>query len=224
MATTVAIILAAGSGERLGGDVPKAFLELGDATLVSLAMEAAAGSDAVDALVVVVPRGWEAQVPTDVGKPVTVIPGGATRQASASLGLRAAGDAQWVLVHDAARCLASSALFDDVAAALAAGKADGVVPVVPVADTIKRVRDGIVVGTVDRAELGSAQTPQGFRTAALLKVHVRAEAEGRAFTDDAGMLERGAYSVVAVAGEETNFKITTRADLERARTLLGASR
>lgn len=219
---TVAVILAAGSGERLGGDAPKAFVPIAGRPMVELAMESAAGSEAVDALVVAVPEGMQDVPATDAGRPVTVVAGGATRQESVLNSLRAAGDAEFVLVHDAARCLATSDLFTRVAKSLVAGEAHGVIPVVPVRDTIKRVRDGIVLGTVERDELFVAQTPQGFRTQVLRKVHEAAAEEGRTFTDDAGMLERSGYEVVVVEGEEANFKVTTLADLERARTLAEA--
>lgn len=222
MARLTAIVLAAGMGERMGATEPKAFVPIGDGPMLALAIDAASAAGRVDDLVVAVPGGWESRVPGGT-KPMRVVEGGATRQESVRRSL-AATDAEFVLVHDAARCLATPELFDAVAEALVQREADGIVPVVPVRDTIKRVREGIIVGTVDRAELTRAQTPQGFRRAPLAQLHQRAAAEGREFTDDAGMLERGGYSVLAIEGEETNFKVTTPEDLERARAVAKVSR
>jgi 2-C-methyl-D-erythritol 4-phosphate cytidylyltransferase / 2-C-methyl-D-erythritol 2,4-cyclodiphosphate synthase len=118
-------------------------------------------------------------------------------------------------VHDGARPFASPGLFTSVLAAVAGG-ADGAIPIVPVADTIKRVQDGLVVGTEPREELALAQTPQGFRAAALRDAHARAARADLEFTDDAAALEWAGYEVRVVPGDPDNFKVTTLSDFVRA--------
>ena len=221
MSGAVALVLAAGSGDRLGAGTPKGFVAVGGRSILSRAAAAAAACPEVGSLVVTVPAGWEdrarAELPSS--KPATVIAGGASRHESVRLALAAAPDhAEAVLCHDAARCLAPAGLFSSVLAALA--DADGVVPVVPVPDTVKRVRDGRVVATEPRADLALAQTPQAFRPAALRDAHRRAAAEGLEFTDDAAALEWAGYTVRTVPGEPESFKITTPEDLARAELVL----
>jgi 2-C-methyl-D-erythritol 4-phosphate cytidylyltransferase/2-C-methyl-D-erythritol 2,4-cyclodiphosphate synthase len=131
-----------------------------------------------------------------------------------------------VLCHDAARPFASASLFDRVMQRLAVGagdvarRADGVVPVVPILDTVKRVRDDVVVETLPREELGLVQTPQAFRREALEDAHAQAVRSGLVATDDAMLLEAAGYRVAAVDGEVVNFKITTAEDLRRAEFVL----
>lgn len=223
MSEVVAIVLAAGRGDRLGENLPKAFLPLGDGTILSMAARTAGSCPQVAALVVVVPPGWEARVEdadaTTV--PCSVVAGGPTRQDSVRLALRSLpGRPGTVVCHDAARPFASVRLFSAVIAALE--DADGVVPVLPVPDTVKRLGEGMVVGTEPRHGLGLAQTPQAFRTEALRVAHA-AWGAGEEATDDAAMLERARYRVRAVAGEPGNFKITTPEDLARARALVTAT-
>lgn len=223
MTGAVAIVLAAGSGERLGKGEPKALVQLaegGGQTMLSMAVAAASGCADIERLVVTVPPNYEdrlGDVDSD-GKPVVVVPGGSSRQASVEAGLQTiAQDAEFVVCHDAARPFASSGLFARVLGALSEG-ADGAVPVLGVPDTVKRVdaESGAVVETVPRQELRLAQTPQAFRAEPLREAHRRAAAEGREFTDDAAMLEWAGYKVRAVEGEAGNFKITTAEDLARA--------
>jgi 2-C-methyl-D-erythritol 4-phosphate cytidylyltransferase / 2-C-methyl-D-erythritol 2,4-cyclodiphosphate synthase len=160
----------------------------------------------------------------DVARPVTVVVGGVTRQESVAAALEAAPAAcDYILCHDAARPFASPRLFEDVIAMLRAHEeADGVIPVLEVTDTVKRVRGSVVVATEDRADLRIAQTPQGFRGRALRSAHRRAAAAGEHFTDDAALVEWAGGRVVTVAGEADNFKVTTAADLERARSMVEA--
>lgn len=221
----VAIVLAAGAGERMGGR--KAFLEVGGRTILERAAAAAAGASEVEGLVVAVPEGEEARARvllSDLGVPLEVVAGGPTRQASVRAALAAVPiEAEAVVCHDAARFLASSALFSAVVAAL--GDADGVIPVVPVPDTVKHVRGGVVRGTEPREELALAQTPQAFRAAALRDAHERALNETVEATDDAALLERAGYRVRAIPGDPGNFKVTTPEDLERAAAVIaGAGR
>jgi 2-C-methyl-D-erythritol 4-phosphate cytidylyltransferase/2-C-methyl-D-erythritol 2,4-cyclodiphosphate synthase len=221
----VTLVLAAGMGERLGVVRPKAFLALGPDTLLTLSARAAAACPDVESLVIAVPRGFEEDAGgalPGLGKPVTVVAGGETRHESVRLALAAApAGVAAVVCHDAARPFASPALFGAVLAALR--EADGVVPVVPIPDTVKRVREGMVVATEPREELWLAQTPQAFSAAALRDSHERAAREGRTFTDDAALLEWAGYRVAAAPGEPGNFKVTTAEDVERALAALGLS-
>ena len=153
---------------------------------------------------------------------MTVVAGGERRQDSVRRGLDAAarGFDGIVLVHDAARPLVDVALIDAVAAA--AIRAGAAIPVLPVADTIKRIEDGIVRATVDRDELGAAQTPQGFGIALLREAYDAAERDGAPLTDEAMAVERIGRPVRAVPGSARNRKITTADDLAWAEDVLGA--
>jgi 2-C-methyl-D-erythritol 4-phosphate cytidylyltransferase len=218
-----AILLAAGSGKRIGATRPKAFLPIGERPMLSVAAAAAAASPRIGALVVAAPPGYEDEARSSVeglSLPTTVLTGGRTRQASVRAALSAlAPDAEVVVVHDAARPFAPPDLFTEVIRAVEAG-ADGAIPVVPVTDTVKRL-DGIrVVDTIDRTELANAQTPQAFRVRILRAAHERAATDGEDVTDDAALLERTA-TVVAVVGDPMNFKITTLLDLARAESRIG---
>ena len=214
----VAVVLAAGAGRRLGAELPKAFLPVGDRPMLALAAAAAAASPAIAAVVVTAPEGYEDVARgclERLGVPTRVVTGGATRQASVRAALDAIEpDVTIVAVHDAARPFAPPDLFTEVVRAVERG-ADGAVPIVPMTDTVKRIVGGRVEATVDRDELGLAQTPQAFRVDALAAAHARAAAEGREVTDDAALLEREGH-VVAVPGDPMNFKVTTLADLARA--------
>lgn len=223
MTGAVAIVLAAGQGKRLGREEPKAFVEIGGRPIVALAVGSALACPAVSRAIVTVPAGYEDRVRFDASKPVVVVTGGASRQLSVRAALAALPDEESAIVcHDAARPLASPRLFDAVLEGL--DSADGVVPVLPIPDTIKRVRDGAVVGTEPRRELVLAQTPQAFHGKALLAAHQRALDEGKTFTDDAALLEWDGYTVNTVEGEPDNFKITTEEDLARAEAVLAARR
>lgn len=219
-----AIVLAAGAGRRLGADGPKAFVTIGDRPLLAVAAAAAAASPSVSSVIVTAPAGLEERAAGCVeflGKPVIVVTGGDTRQASVRAALNAlADDVDIVAVHDAARPFAPPDLFTAVIEAVAAGAA-GAIPVIPVADTVKRVHDDVVVGTLDREELALAQTPQAFRVDALVGAHDRAAAAGLEVTDDAALLELAGGRVVAVPGDAQNFKITTFLDLARAESRIG---
>lgn len=198
--------MAAGSGARFGG--PKQYEFLGDRRVLDWSV-AAARTVAIG-VVLVVPPDRADDVEKDVDR---VVAGGATRSDSVRCGLAAVPlDADVVVVHDAARPLAPGRLFAAVVGALAETGADGVVPVLPVNDTVKRVRDGQVVATLDRAELVRVQTPQAFRASALRAAH----AAGGDATDDAALVEAAGGRVVVVPGDPANMKLTTTDDLQWA--------
>ncbi len=216
---SAAILLAAGRGERLGGDVPKCFVELEGRPLLAHAVDAATACAAVELVVVVAPQGFGGRAGPHVahlGEGAVVIVGGSTRQESVAAGLAKIDESSFdsILVHDVARPLATTALFDAVLLGLA--DADGVVPAVPVSDTIKRVRGGVVAETLPREALVAVQTPQAFRATALRHAH-GGDPEA---TDDAALVEALGGRVVVVAAPRWNLKITEPEDLIVAEALL----
>jgi 2-C-methyl-D-erythritol 4-phosphate cytidylyltransferase len=202
------IVVAAGSGTRFGG--AKQFADLGGRRVIDWACEPA--DEVSDGVVLVVP-------PDDVD--ANTVAGGATRAESVRRGLAAvAPDAAIVVVHDAARPFAAVDLFTAVIDAVRAG-ADGAVPAVTVADTIKEVdADGVVVATPDRSRLVAVQTPQAFRADVLRRAH----AGGAEGTDDAALVEAAGGRVVTVPGDPANRKITEPADLDWARQRVSGGR
>jgi 2-C-methyl-D-erythritol 4-phosphate cytidylyltransferase len=208
MGRSAAIVVAAGGGERFGA--PKQFLLLGPTRLVDRAV--AAAGEACDDVILVLPAGhpWD-------GAPVTAtVSGGATRAASVRAGLAAvAASAEVIVVHDAARPLATAHLFRAVIGAVRGG-ADAAVPAVAITDTVKRVDADRVLDTVPRDNLVAVQTPQAFRSDALRSAH----AGGADATDDAALIEAAGGTVVTVAGEPHNLKVTTTGDLTVAAALL----
>ncbi|MDQ4006298.1 MAG: 2-C-methyl-D-erythritol 4-phosphate cytidylyltransferase [Actinomycetota bacterium] len=219
---SAAILLAAGRGERLGGDVPKCFVELEGRPLLAHAVDAATACAAVELVVVVAPQGFGGRAGPHVahlGEGAVVIAGGSTRQESVAAGLAKIDESSFdsILVHDVARPLATTALFDAVLLGLA--DADGVVPAVPVSDTIKRVRGGVVAETLPREALVAVQTPQAFRSEALRRAHADADRERIQATDDAALLERIGCWVAVVPGDPRNIKVTRQEDLAVASLL-----
>jgi 2-C-methyl-D-erythritol 4-phosphate cytidylyltransferase len=226
-ADAVAVIVAAGSGTRLGESEPKALVTIRGRPLVALSVERALASPSIAGVVVVAPPGYEDAVRDALGPTAgsaVVVTGGATRQRSVAAGMDAVDvGADVVAVHDAARPFASAALFEAVVEAVRAG-ADAAVPVLPLVDTVKRIRDGSIVGTEPRDELALAQTPQACRAQLLRDALAKADEAGVDFTDDAGLLEWAGASIRTVAGEPRNFKVTTPEDLARADRILGGWR
>jgi 2-C-methyl-D-erythritol 4-phosphate cytidylyltransferase len=222
---TVAIVPAAGSGERLAAGVPKAFVHVRGVTLIERAIRGLRDSGVVDAVVVAVPPGRTDEASLVLADPdfdVIVVAGGVDRTDSVRAALDAAGDADYILVHDAARPLTPPALIARVVQALQDGHS-AVVPVLPLVDTVKAVdANGVVLGTPERAGLRAVQTPQGFTTSVLRRAYGRVGV----FTDDASMVESIGGQVQTVAGDPMAFKITTPVDLLLAEALLseGASR
>ena len=217
-----AILVAAGRGERLGSDQPKAFAKLGELPLLAEPLRRLDDSDWVDAVVVVAPPGWEEPailLAEELGcaKVRACVAGADSRAGSVRNGLaEVPDDAVAVLVHDAARPLLSEDVIERVLAPLAEGW-DGVVPGIPVADTLKRVAgDGRVEETVARDGLWAVQTPQAFTVDALR----RAAAGGGDATDCAGLVEAAGGRVKVVPGDPLLLKVTTADDLARVAAFL----
>lgn len=223
MPRNAAVIVAAGTGERFGGSLPKQYRPLAGSSVLRRSVEAFRATGRFADIVVVIRdkhRALYDDAAAGLGLPDPVT-GGATRQDSvrAALEWLEARAPDRVLVHDAARPLVDRATIDRVLDAL--DEAEAAIAAVPVVDTIKRAEAGIAAGTVDRSGLWQAQTPQGFRFPALLAAH-RAAA-GEALTDDAAVAERQGIAARLVEGHVDNFKITTEADLTRAERLLGGA-
>jgi 2-C-methyl-D-erythritol 4-phosphate cytidylyltransferase len=211
-----AVLVAAGRGERLGADRPKAFANLNGRPLLAESLERLEASGWIDSIVVVAPPGWEEPsilVSEEIAatKVAAVVPGGETRADSVRSGVGEIGDqATVLLVHDAARPLVSEAVLERVLTALNEGW-DGAIPVLPLADTIKRIDGGRVVETLRREELVAAQTPQGF-LAPVLRDALAGDLAGA--TDCASLVEARGGRVVAVPGDPRLVQITSAADLE----------
>lgn len=240
---TALILVAAGSGQRLGYGMPKAAVPLGGEPLLSHALRGVVASGISSQVCVVLPAGDDGlrqlcedfrQELADGGPVLTIVDGGATRADSVRAGIAVLMDGiEAVLVHDAARALTPESVFHRVADALASGAA-AVIPAIPVVDTVKTVaattgQDSvlapeIVTGTAPREDLRAVQTPQGFQLSTLLKAHEAAQALGEeqsaAVTDDAMLVEMLGTQVFAVRGSTQSLKITTPLDLILAEGLL----
>jgi 2-C-methyl-D-erythritol 4-phosphate cytidylyltransferase/2-C-methyl-D-erythritol 2,4-cyclodiphosphate synthase len=217
-----AVLVAAGSGERLGLDRPKAFANLNDRPLLAEPLERLEASPWVDSIVVAVPAGWEEPAillaeEVGAGKVVACVTGGATRAESVRAAVEEVGEeATVVLVHDAARPLLEDEVVERVLQPLAEGF-EGAVPVLPVADTVKRVRGREVVETVDRADLVAAQTPQAFLVDVLRAALGGDVAEA---TDCASLVEAANGRIATVPGDRRLLKVTEPGDLELVESLL----
>ena len=212
---TAAIIAGAGSGHRLGADLPKALVKLIDKTLVEHAVAALA--PVAELIIVTAPPGFEDKFKELLGDQITVITGGVLRSDSIRIALeKIPANYEYVLVHDAARAIASTDLAKNIVAQLIAGE-QAVIPALEVIDTIKEVdASGYVRNTPDRSTLRAVQTPQGFVKSVLAHAHSSAEDA----TDDAALVEAIGIEVKVIAGEERALKITTKSDLARAVQLL----
>jgi 2-C-methyl-D-erythritol 4-phosphate cytidylyltransferase len=219
-----AVLVAAGRGERLGEDRPKAFARLGDLPLLAESLRRLDESELVEGIVVVAPAGWEEPsilLAEQIGasKVSACIAGGATRAESVRAGLaEVPDDAAVVFVHDAARPVLPPEVIERLVGALAEGY-DGAVPALPVSDTVKRAVGGVVVETLPRDELVAVQTPQAF-VASVLRDAFRASDSSVQVTDCASLVEAAGGRVKVVPGDERLQKVTTRADLERVSGLL----
>jgi 2-C-methyl-D-erythritol 4-phosphate cytidylyltransferase len=220
---TLAILVAAGRGERMGAGRPKAFLSLGGQTLLERSARALGAAPSVSGVVAVVPPETIEEASglvEGLAKPCQVVAGGARRQDSVQAGLAAlpTGFAGLVLVHDAARPLVSVEVVEAVVRG--AREHGAAIPVVPVADTIKEVGDGRVLSTVDRERLAAAQTPQGFRLDVLSRAYTSAFADGVTVTDESMAVERLGLPVACVPGAPRNRKLTTAEDMAWAERVL----
>jgi 2-C-methyl-D-erythritol 4-phosphate cytidylyltransferase len=211
-----ALLVAAGTGERLGEGRPKAFVGLGELPLLAEPLRRLDESGWVDAIVVAVPAGWEEPAillaeELSAGKVVAAVTGGATRAESVRLALgEVPTDALVALVHDAARPLVTDAVIERVLAPLSDGW-DGVVPALPLTDTVKSVDGERVTGTLARETLVAVQTPQAFPAATLRRAY---EGEIAHATDCASLVEASGGRVTWVEGDPRLLKVTTSADLE----------
>jgi 2-C-methyl-D-erythritol 4-phosphate cytidylyltransferase len=212
---TWALIVAAGAGERLGIDRPKAFATLGGRPLLAEPLDRLDSCPWVDAIVVAAPAEWEEPVillaeEIAASKVVSAVTGGATRAESVRAALaEVPDDAAVVIVHDAARPLVDDAVVERVLGPLADGF-DGVVPGLPVSDTVKRVDGRVVVETIERASLVAAQTPQAFLADSLRRAYSGDLGDA---TDCASLVERAGGRVAVVEGDPRLLKVTTPADL-----------
>jgi len=217
-----AVLAAAGSGDRLGADRPKAFVRLGDRPLLGESLERLEASDWIDAIVIAAPPGWEEPAillaeELGCGKVSACVAGGVTRGESVRLALaEVPDDAAAVLVHDAARPLLDDAVVERVVTALNEGW-DGAVPVLPVSDTVKRVDGERVIETLDRNGLRTVQTPQAF-VAQVLRDACQGDVSEA--SDCASLVEARGGRVKAVEGDPRLLKVTDPADLDRIAAML----
>jgi 2-C-methyl-D-erythritol 4-phosphate cytidylyltransferase len=210
----VALVVAAGRGERLGSGGPKAFVMLAGRPMLDWSLDALRAVAAIEHVVVALPAGASAPAGT-LG-----VTGGEQRSHSVLAALRAAPPADVVLVHDAARPLVTPALADAVLAAVARGGCDGAIAAAPVTDTIKEAAGEDVVRTLDRGALWAVQTPQAFRREALERALDADPAALAAATDDAALVEAAGGTVRVVRAPRENLKVTTPLDLRVAELLL----
>ena len=217
---TIALIVAAGQGNRVGGDVPKQYRVVAGKTVLAHAHEALASHDAIDGVVVVVAAGQEDLAQALLGEDVQVVVGADSRRGSVHAGLEAiaaAGGADIVLIHDAARPFLPPVVVDRLLDALM--DKDGAIPILPVADTLVRGAGGLMENTVDRAQLHRVQTPQAFRFPAILAAH-RTWDTAHDATDDAQILRACGHDVILVQGDERLNKLTYEQDFSRVQALL----
>lgn len=221
------IVVAAGAGERLGADLPKAFVKLGRSPMLRFSLEVFEAHPGISQIVVVVPQGYEQKVfracrSWGIKKLVAVVAGGARRQDSVLSGVLTLDRTKVnnVLIHDAARPLVSPDLVTRLLNALR--KHPAVIPVVPLKDTPKELhgRDQVRASTHPRERYLLAQTPQAARLSILLNALQLAEKNNLEATDDAMLLEQSGADVQAIMGDDRNLKITTRSDLVIAKALL----
>jgi 2-C-methyl-D-erythritol 4-phosphate cytidylyltransferase len=221
MAQTYAIILAGGRGLRLGSDVPKQFLPLGERPVIAWSLHSCNALDAVDRILVVIPKEFIPMAEKIAGKynlhkVQKIIPGGATRQGSAFNALQSVEyhDDDLLLFHDAARPFVKP---DIIRNCIAAARKHGAAAVyVPSQDTVAEIKNGFVVAVPPRDRYYSAQTPQAFLYPIISRAHRRAAETGFVATDDVSLALNAGYAVKMVEGDYTNFKITTDFDYRNA--------
>lgn len=225
--TTAVIIVAAGAGLRVGGEIPKQYQKIGGEAVLRHTVRAFQRHEDIGYIQVVIGDSHDDLYKSAVSglNLPDPVPGGATRQASVYNGLKAikALKPANVLIHDAARPFVDAEIISTVIANLS--EYAGCIPAVAVADTLKREQDGVIVETVDRSGLWGAQTPQAFRFTDILGAHTAAAASERSdFTDDASIAEWAALNIAIIPGKPENYKITTGADLYEAETRLNTGK
>jgi 2-C-methyl-D-erythritol 4-phosphate cytidylyltransferase / 2-C-methyl-D-erythritol 2,4-cyclodiphosphate synthase len=218
---TIAILVAAGKSERMQSDMPKPYLQLGGDSLLRQTVKAFLDHPDIDGVRVVIRREHHGYYKANVEgfTMFSCVIGGETRQESVRLGLESVAHRKpkKVLIHDIARPLATHALIAHVVKAL--DRYPAVVPALPITDTIKRAKERQAIETIERDNLYTVQTPQGFHFAELFEAHRKFK--GESLTDDAALMERAGVPVLLVDGEPDNIKITTKQDMERVEMMLG---
>jgi 2-C-methyl-D-erythritol 4-phosphate cytidylyltransferase len=218
-----AIVVAAGSGTRLGLATPKAFVTIANKPLLRRVLQTLSTVEVIDEVVIAVPADAQkiGRAEVDAARlqiPVKVMEGGAERQDSVRRALRlTSAEAELIVVHDAARPFATASMFSACIAAAAENGA--AIVAIPVADTLKQAANGAIVGTVQRSGLWQAQTPQAFRRELLVQAHELGTRECITVTDDADLCERLGVTVRIVPGSVSNLKITTSDDLMLAEAI-----
>jgi 2-C-methyl-D-erythritol 4-phosphate cytidylyltransferase len=219
-----AIVVAAGSGARLGASIPKAFVKVRGATLLARTLRTIGSVASIDEIVITVPAGMEQAAREEanaagVSIPVKIVVGGAARQDSVRIALSySSATAELFVIHDAARPFATPQMFESCIER--AGAIGAAIVAIPLADTLKRVEQETIAATVSRAGLWQAQTPQAFRRQLLIGAHERAVREKSITTDDADLVEQIGGTVAIVAGSPLNLKITTAEDLSLAEAIV----
>lgn len=221
--TCVALITAAGTGTRMGTEIPKQYLDLNGLPVLVRTLLAFETHPFIDRIVLTIPPGDEALcrsrliTPFRLGKVSAIVEGGATRQSSVLNGLEESSDSEVVTIHDGVRPLVS---HETITATIKAARTSGAaVACVPVLDTVKK-KCGSHLETVPRTDLWLAHTPQAFRTALILEAHRKAAREGIDGTDDCSLVEMMGHPIVVVEDSRENMKITTPEDLDLAQLLL----
>ena len=218
-----AIIVAAGSGTRLGSGEPKAFVKLHGRAMLHYSLATLAALHSITEVVIAIPVGMERKTRDEVARaalevPVKITPGGIERQDSVRIALAlTSAEAEVIVIHDAARPFADAALFRRCLEAAALRGA--AIAAIPVSDTLKRVADGVIHATVKRAGLYQAQTPQAFQRRLLVAAHERASRERIVATDDADLVEQIGGTVEIIEASALNLKITTKSDLTIAESI-----
>ena len=222
----VCLVAAAGKGKRFGRETPKTFHAVEGLTLLVRSLKSLGAWDGISRFVVMVPEGWEKQAEDDIaenfaGIEATVMAGGETRQESVAIGLKAAGDADIVLVHDAARPFVSPALIERVIEGVR--ETGAAVPALHMTDTLGRLRGEELDAIVPREKVVGIQTPQGFRTEVLRKAFEAAEGSGQKMTDESSLVLAAGMPVKVVDGERWNIKVTVKDDIDIVTSFLSGT-
>ncbi len=223
----VCLVAAAGKGKRFGRETPKTFHAVEGLTLLVRSLKSLGAWGGISRFVVMVPEGWEKQAEDDLaenfaGIEATVIVGGETRQESVAIGLEAAGDADIVLVHDAARPFVSPALIERVVEGVR--ETGAAVPALHMTDTLGRLRGEELDAIVPREKVVGIQTPQGFRTEVLKKAFEAAEGSDQKMTDESSLVLAAGMPVKVVDGERWNVKVTVKDDIDIVTSFLSGTK